>query len=44
MLLKRQYWLYYVLTSSPGIRKQVLNTFGTLVLVQTYGMRCSRSA
>ncbi len=39
MLLKRQYWLYYVLTFFQGSRKQVLNTFGTLVLVQTYGMQ-----
>ncbi|MBN1248145.1 MAG: MFS transporter, partial [Anaerolineae bacterium] len=28
-------WLYYVLTFFQGSRKQVLNTFGTLVLVQT---------
>ncbi|MCU0519260.1 MAG: MFS transporter [Anaerolineae bacterium] len=36
MLLKGRYWLYYVLTFFQGSRKQVLNTFGTLVLVQTY--------
>ncbi len=38
MLLKGRYWLYYVLTFFQGSRKQVLNTFGTLVLVQTYGL------
>ena len=33
MLLKRRYWLYYVLTFFAGSRKQVLSTFGTLVLL-----------
>jgi len=37
MLLKARYWLFYVLTFSEGARKQVLATFGTLVLVQSYG-------
>ncbi len=37
MLLKRRYWLFYVLTFSEGARKQVLSTFGTLVLVQYFG-------
>ncbi len=36
MLIKRRYWLYYVLTFFEGSRKQVLNTFGSLVLVQIY--------
>lgn len=36
MLIKRRYWLYYVLTFFEGSRKQVLGTFGSLVLVQLY--------
>ncbi len=36
ILLKRRYWLYYVLTFFEGSRKQVLHTFGTLVLVETF--------
>ena len=38
MLLKKRYWLFYVLTFFQGSRKQVLNTFGLLVLVQRYGL------
>ncbi|MBN1874487.1 MAG: MFS transporter [Anaerolineae bacterium] len=38
MLLKRNYWLYYVLTFFEGSRKQVLHTFGTLVLVDKFGL------
>jgi len=36
MLLKRRYWLYYVLTFFQGSRKEVLNSFGTLVLVDAF--------
>lgn len=36
MLVKRRYWLYYVLTFFQGSRKQVLNTFGMLVLVESF--------
>jgi MFS family permease len=36
MLIKRRYWLYYVLTFFEGSRKEVLNTFGSLVLVSTF--------
>ena len=36
MLVKKRYWLYYVLTFIQGSRKQVLHTFGMLVLVQTF--------
>lgn len=39
LLLKGRYWLYYVLTFFQGSRKQVLNTFGTLVLVQSFGLQ-----
>jgi len=37
MLLKKRYWLYYVLTFFQGSRKEVLNSFGTLVLVGSFG-------
>jgi predicted MFS family arabinose efflux permease len=37
LLLKRRYWLYYVLILFEGSRMQVFHTFGTLVLVQYYG-------
>lgn len=39
LLLKRRYWLYYVLTFFEGSRMQVFGTFGTLVLVQNYGLQ-----
>ncbi|NBD34480.1 MAG: MFS transporter [Chloroflexi bacterium] len=39
LLLKREYWLYYVLTFFQGSRKQVLNTFGLLVLVEEFGLQ-----
>jgi predicted MFS family arabinose efflux permease len=38
MLIKRRYWLYYVLTLFEGVRTQVFSAFGTLVLVQEYGL------
>jgi predicted MFS family arabinose efflux permease len=38
ILLKGSYWLYYVLTFFQGSRKQVLNTFGMLVLVDKFGL------
>lgn len=38
MLIKRRYWLYYVLTFFEGSRTQVFGSFGTLVLVQNYGL------
>ena len=38
MLLKGRYWLYYVLTFFEGSRQQVFSTFGTLILVQNYGL------
>lgn len=38
LLLKRRYWLYYVLIFFEGSRMQVFGTFGTLVLVQYYGL------
>ena len=38
LLLKRRYWLYYVLIFFEGSRMQVFATFGTLILVQSYGL------
>jgi predicted MFS family arabinose efflux permease len=38
LLLKKRYWLYYVLTFFEGSRTQVFGTFGTLILVQHYGL------
>jgi len=38
MLVKRKYWLYYVLTFFEGSRKQVLGTFVALVLVDQYNL------
>jgi predicted MFS family arabinose efflux permease len=42
MLLKRRYWLYYVLTLFEGSRMQVFGAFGTLVLVQDYGLSATQ--
>jgi MFS family permease len=39
MLIKRRYWVYYVLTFFEGARKQVLAGFGILVLVKYYDFR-----
>lgn len=36
IVLRSRYWLYYVLTFFEGSRKQVLHTFGTLYLVDTF--------
>ncbi|HDQ73284.1 MAG TPA: MFS transporter [Chloroflexi bacterium] len=38
ILVKRRYWLYYVLIFLSGARKLVLGSFVTLVLVQNYDM------
>jgi predicted MFS family arabinose efflux permease len=38
MILKWRYWLYYVLIFFEGSRMQVFGSFGTLVLVQDYGL------
>ena len=37
LLIKRRYWLYYVLTFLQGSHKQVLATFGMFVLVHRHG-------
>jgi predicted MFS family arabinose efflux permease len=37
LVLKRQYWLYYVLNIFSGARKQVFITFGPWVLVKVFG-------
>ncbi|NLF01421.1 MAG: MFS transporter [Anaerolineales bacterium] len=38
ILVKRRYWLYYVLIFFSGARKLVLSSFVTLVLVQDFGL------
>jgi len=37
LVLKRRYWLFYVLTLFEGSRTQVFHTFGAWVLVDIYG-------
>lgn len=39
MLIKKRYWLYYVLILFEGVRTQVFGAFGTLVLVQEFGFQ-----
>jgi predicted MFS family arabinose efflux permease len=39
MILRWRYWLYYVLIFFEGSRMQVFGTFGTLILVQNYGLQ-----
>jgi len=38
MVLRKRYWLFYVLTLFEGSRTQVFYTFGAWVLVDTYGL------
>jgi predicted MFS family arabinose efflux permease len=38
LILKKRYWLYYVLIFFEGSRMQVFGSFGTLILVQDYGL------
>lgn len=38
IILRKKYWLYYILTFFEGSRMQVFGTFGTLILVQNYGL------
>ena len=42
LLLKRRYWLYYVLIFFEGSRMQVFHAFGTLILVQNYGLNAQQ--
>jgi predicted MFS family arabinose efflux permease len=42
LILKWRYWLYYVLIFFEGSRMQVFGTFGTLVLVQDYGLNAQQ--
>ena len=39
MLVKKRYWIFYVLNFMEGSRKEVLGTFVSLVLVQDFGLR-----
>jgi predicted MFS family arabinose efflux permease len=38
LVLRRRYWLYYVLIFFEGSRMQVFGAFGTLILVRDYGL------
>jgi predicted MFS family arabinose efflux permease len=38
LILRWRYWLYYVLIFFEGSRMQVFGSFGTLILVQNYGL------
>ncbi len=38
IVLKRRYWLFYVLTFFEGSRTQIFHTFGAWVLVNNYGL------
>jgi len=38
LILKKRYWLYYVLTLFEGSRTQIFHTFGAWVLVNHYGL------
>ena len=42
IVLRRRYWLFYVLTFFEGSRTQVFHTFGAWVLVHNYGYGASR--
>jgi predicted MFS family arabinose efflux permease len=42
LMLKKRYWLYYVLTLFEGSRTQVFHTFGAWVLVSQYGLNAQR--
>jgi len=42
IILRGRYWLYYVLTFFEGSRMQVFGAFGTLVLVENYGLDASQ--
>jgi predicted MFS family arabinose efflux permease len=39
LLLRRKYWVYYALSFLEGSRIQIFHTFGTLILVQNYGLK-----
>lgn len=39
MLIKRRYWLYYVLILLQGSGQQVLDSFCTLLLVRNFGLK-----
>jgi MFS family permease len=39
ILLKKQYWLYYLLVFFSGARKLVLGSFVTLMMVERYGLK-----
>jgi predicted MFS family arabinose efflux permease len=42
LVIKKRYWLFYVLTFFEGSRTQVFYTFGAWVLVENYGFNAQR--
>ncbi len=42
IVLRRRYWLFYVLTLFEGSRTQVFHTFGAWVLIDNYGFNAQR--
>lgn len=42
MLIRKRYWLFYVLTFFEGSRTQLFHTFGAWVLVNNYGLNAQR--
>jgi predicted MFS family arabinose efflux permease len=44
IVLRRRYWLYYVLTFLMGCRRHMFTTFAIFLLVQRYGLPAQRTA
>ena len=42
LLLRKRYWLFYVLTFLEGSRTQIFHTFGAWVLVYSYGFNAQK--
>ncbi len=42
LILKKRYWLFYVLTFFEGSRTQIFHTFGAWVLVSHYGLTAQK--
>ncbi len=42
LVLKKRYWLFYVLTFFEGSRTQIFHTFGAWVLVSHYGLTAQK--
>lgn len=44
MVLRKRYWLFYLLTCLSGARRQVVSVFSTFLLVQHYGFNIREMA